>query len=323
MPLIPKKVLLTCLYLGLCLCLVLIVALKVGAVSLSWRDVFFLDSPIISYLRLPRILLAIMVGAGLSMSGVIFQAILKNPLADPYVLGVSSGGAIGAVLSVILGVSTLQPLFAFSGSLLSIIFVLTAAKKTSGNSLILAGVILNFFLASILALLLALSSPDQLSSSYSWLLGSLAYSQFSSLVKIIPPFLGAIIFLYFCATKLNVLSLGEEKAISLGVSAYQWRLILLILTSLVTSLLVSVSGIIGFVGLIVPHAARSLWGYDHRLLIPASALLGAIFMVVSDTLARTVFLPAEIPVGVFTALIGAPIFIYFLRKGYDFQNTRS
>ncbi|MBI2608804.1 MAG: iron ABC transporter permease [Deltaproteobacteria bacterium] len=318
-----KKIILTCSYLFFFLAICFLISIKSGAVSFSWGEVFDFSNKIITSIRIPRVILSLIVGASLSLAGVVFQAILKNPLADPYVLGVSSGGAVGSTLAVLLGLVFLQPLYAFFGSFLSIVFVLFVAKRTSSHSLILTGVILNFFLASLLTLFLSLASPAQLSSSYTWILGSLSFSSWDLLLKLLPFILISILFLYYCSHLLNILSLGEEKALTLGVSVQKWNLILLLITSFLTAIVVSLSGIIGFVGLIIPHTARNIWGSDHRILIPTSLLLGGSFVMIADTLARTLFLPAEIPVGVLTAIIGAPLFIYFLKKGYDFQSARN
>src|SRR3989338_595583 len=316
-----KKLSLSCAGLLCLIFFALILSLKIGAVSLNWQDVFSFQSDIVNQLRLPRILLALLVGAGLSLSGAVFQALLRNPLADPFVLGVSSGSAVGATLSIILGLTMLQPIFSFAGALATILVVLSVSKSFNQHSLILTGVILNFFLASLLTLLLAIASPYQLSNAYLWLLGSLSYQSLESLVKILPIFAILFTFIFFTSGKLNILVLGEEDAASLGLSSKKWSFIFFITTSLLVALVVSISGIIGFVGLMIPHACRSLFGSDYRILVPTSALMGSLFLLISDTLARTVLLPAEIPVGVITALLGTPLFIYFLKKGYELHST--
>lgn len=316
-----KKFYLSCAGLLFLVFFVLLISLKIGAVKLDWKDILSFQSEIVNKLRLPRVLLALLVGAGLSLSGAVFQALLRNPLADPFVLGVSSGSAVGATLSIVLGMMALQPLFSFVGALATILIVLSISKSFNQHSLILTGVILNFFLASLLMLLLAIASPYQLSNAYLWLLGSLSYQSLESLTKILPVFVVLFLFIFFTSGKLNILVLGEEDASSLGLSTKKWSFIFFMVTSLLVALVVSMSGIIGFVGLMIPHACRSLFGNDYRILVPTSALLGSLFLLISDTVARTALLPAEIPVGVITALIGTPLFIYFLRKGYDFYST--
>ena len=316
-----KRLYLSCASLLFFIFLALLASLKMGAVHVDWKEILSFQSDIVSKLRLPRILLSLLVGAGLSLSGSVFQALLRNPLADPFVLGISSGSAVGATLAIVLGMTGLQPIFAFGGALTTIFIVLSVSKNFNQHSLILTGVVLNFFLASLLTLLLAISSPHQLSNAYLWLLGSLSYQSLESIIKMLPLFLVLFLFIFFSSSKLNILILGEEEASSLGLSTKKWSLIFFIATSLLVALIVSVSGIIGFVGLMIPHACRILFGNDYRILVPTSALLGGLFLIISDTVARTALLPAEIPVGVVTALIGTPLFIYFMKKGYDFYST--
>ncbi len=316
-----KRLYLSCASLLFFVFLALLVSLKIGAVQLDWKEVLSFQSDIVSKLRLPRILLALLVGAGLSLSGAVFQALLRNPLADPFVLGISSGSAVGATLAIILGLTALQPIFSFAGALLTIFVVLSVSKNFNQHSLILTGVILNFFLASLLTLLLAISSPHQLANAYLWLLGSLSYQPLDSVFKILPIFVVLFSFIYLASGKLNILVLGEEDALSLGLSTKKWSFIFFIATSFLVALVVSVSGIIGFVGLMIPHACRNLFGNDYRILIPTSALMGSLFLLICDTVARTVLLPSEIPVGVVTALLGTPLFIFFLKKGYDFYSA--
>ena len=253
--------------------------------------------------RLPRILFAGIVGASLSAGGVVFQALLRNPLADPYVLGISGGSALGAIIGIVLGAGSFclgVPFLAFCGALATVFLVFVVAGGSRGllldNSLLLAGVVVNtFFSAAILFALSVVNSMEEI------LLAALCL------------LLGFGI-LYAQARKLNLMVQGEETALQMGVNVRATKYILLCVTSLVTAVAVSLAGIIGFVGIMVPHMMRLVFGSDHRLLLPAAALFGASFLVVADTLARTMIAPAELPVGVITALCGAPYFIFLMRR---------
>ena len=275
---------------------------------------------IIFSLRLPRVILAVLVGAALSMAGAVFQALLRNPLADPYILGISSGAAVGAIGAILLGagaIGWLTPLSSFLGALLSIILVFHTArsgKRIHPNTLLLAGVIINAFFAALIMLLLSVASSHDLQNIISWLMGDLSMADYSAIVIILPYLLGGMLGIYFWANRLNLILLGEEEAVQLGVEVERLKKTLFLLASLVTAVAVCTCGIIGFVGLIVPHVARLIWGNDQRLLLPASCLLGAAFLVLADTIARTVIAPTELPVGVITAICGTPFFIYLLRS---------
>lgn len=273
-------------------------------------------------LRLPRVLLGALVGASLSMAGAVFQGLLRNPLADPFTIGVSSGAAAGATVALflraILGWYFPQqvPLFAFAGALLAIAFVYNLAKiggRVPVVTLLLAGVVVSSFLSAIISLLMVFAGED-LKGIWFWLSGGLALRSWSYLWLAAPYLLLGSVFLAFYARELNVLQLGEEAAQHLGVHVERVKKILLAVASLLTATAVSVSGMIGFVGLIVPHAVRMLTGPDHRTLLPASALCGAIFLVWADVLARTALAPRELPVGIITAFVGAPFFIWLLHK---------
>ena len=280
-------------------------------------------SLIIWDIRLKRALLGFLVGMALSVSGCVFQALLRNPLADPHILGVSSGGALGAVLAMAFGIPLFWggiiavPFFSFCGSLGAIGIVYHLSKRNGAlslYSLLLVGVILNSFFISIVIFIEIIVSADQLAGIFFWLLGSL--SQFHDPIMRILFFIvlsGIIILL--CETRnINLLTLGEEKAKTLGVHVERTKAVCFIAASIITGLSVAVSGLIGFVGLVVPHIVRLLFGPDHRLVLPASALMGGIFLVVADTLARTILMPQELPVGVVTSFIGAPFFIILLKK---------
>jgi len=277
------------------------------------------EQAIILSLRFPRALLAGLVGAGLSVSGVIFQALLKNPLADPYILGVSSGAAVGAIVAILMGLSTLSfglPLASFVGALLTILAVFYFGRqegKIHPNTLLLAGVIIGSFLSALIMFFISVSQKEELHTIIFWLMGDFSFSNYQTIRIIFPYILLSFLFLYSRARQLNLILSGEENALQLGVNVENLRLISYLSASLLTAASVSVCGLIGFVGLIIPHAVRLIFGPDHRLLIPASALVGASFLIASDTVARTLLAPTELPVGVITAAFGGPFFIYLLR----------
>jgi iron complex transport system permease protein len=274
--------------------------------------------------RLPRLVLGFLVGGCLAAVGVTLQAMLRNPLADPYVLGVSGGAAVGASLAIVTGLSAAGavwlPLSAFAGSLLSLALLYRIAAVygyLSVHTLLLAGVIINALFSALIMFLTSLMDPTHAFRVLSWMLGSLAAPDDLSL-SVVAAFLaiGGLL-LARQARALNLLTVSEDSARSLGVDVERVKRTLLVTTALLTGAVVSVSGLIGFVGMAVPHAVRMLCGADNRLLMPACAFGGGMFLVVADTVARTALAPAELPVGVMTALVGAPFFLYLLiaRKG--------
>ena len=274
---------------------------------------------VIFEVRLPRVLTAAIVGAGLALAGVIFQGLLLNPLADPYTLGVSSGAAFGASLVLLfnlqfLGLYTL-PLFAFIAGCLTLLFVVylsATAGGLSSNNLILSGVIVSAILSAGISLFKYLAQ-ERVSVIIFWLMGSFASSTWPELILTSSMvFLGFMVFMFY-SRDINLICLGSRAAASLGVDTTRLRIILLVTASLVAAVCVSISGIIGFVGLLVPHMMRSLTGPEHRSLLPVSLLCGAVLLLAADTLTRTM-LPAEVPIGVLTALIGGPFFCYIFRK---------
>jgi iron complex transport system permease protein len=277
------------------------------------------ERAIILSLRFPRALLAGLVGAGLSVSGVIFQALLRNPLADPYILGVSSGAAVGAIIAILMGLSTLSiglPLASFIGALLTIFIVFNFGKqdgKIHPNTLLLAGVIIGSFLSALIMFFISISQKEELHTIIFWLMGDFSFSNPQAVYMISPYIFFGFIFLYLRAGQLNLILSGEESALQMGVDVERLKLISYLLASLITAASVSVCGLIGFVGLIVPHSVRLIFGPDHRLLLPSAALIGASFLIASDTFARTLLAPTELPVGVITAAFGGPFFIYLLR----------
>lgn len=276
---------------------------------------------IIWNIRLPRVLLGLLVGASLSMAGAAFQGMFKNPMADPYVIGISSGAALGASLAIILKMDInvfnipLISLFAFIGGLLAVAIVYNIARvknKIPVNSLLLAGVATGQFFTAIMSFLMVIYNKDMTKIVY-WTLGSLSGKGWGPIISISLPLILVMFILNFFARDLNIMLTGEESAQSLGVDVEKTKLYILVLGTFITALAVSVSGIIGFVGLIIPHIIRILIGPDHRILLPASALSGGIFMMFADTIARTLISPTEIPVGIITALFGGPFFIYLLK----------
>ena len=278
-------------------------------------------------IRLPRIILAGLVGFALSLGGVVFQAILRNPLADPFILGVSSGSAFAAVLGIFFGFSFSfgVPVMSFCGALLTIYLVMTLGARKMGvesSTILLTGVIINAFFTAIIMFFISTSSDSRLHTMLFWLYGDLSQSQYAQLAIIAPAVIIASVVLYGFARDLNIITAGEENAMQLGVEVERTKKIGLLLVSLIMGIVVSFSGLIGFVGLIVPHLGRMAFGSDHRLLIPVASIGGAVFLIAADTLARTVISPSELPVGVITAFMGAPFFIILLKKRGS-QWTRS
>lgn len=309
--------------------LVIIVSLVMGTAEISLKQIFGLISGSISAedpvrliifkIRLPRILLAGIVGFALSLGGVVFQAILRNPLADPFILGVSSGSAFGAVLAIFFGLSFNLgvPVLSFAGALFTIYLVMTLGAREMGmesSTILLTGVIINAFFTAIIMFFVSTTADDRLHTMLFWLYGDLSQSSYIQLLIVVPFVFIASIVLYSLAKELNLITTGEEIALQMGVEVERTKKIGLLLVSLMMGLIVAFSGLIGFVGLIVPHLARMAFRSDHRLLIPVAAFGGAIFLIAADTLARTIVSPNELPVGVITAFIGAPFFIILLRQ---------
>ncbi len=272
-------------------------------------------------IRFPRVLMGFLVGASLAAVGVTLQALLRNPLADPYVLGVSSGSALGVSVAILFGIGStfmllpVLPLFGFAGGLLALVLIYRLAQSKGRlpvHSLLLAGVILNAILTAFIMFITSIMEPNRSAGLMAWLMGSLTAPGYSALGVFLMYVVLVLGVLMHKAQSLNVLTLGEETARSLGVETEGVKKQLFVLTALLTGAIVSVSGMIGFVGMVVPHAVRLLIGSDHRLLLPASALVGGMFLSLADTIARTIMSPAEIPVGIVTALAGGPFFLYLL-----------
>lgn len=282
------------------------------------------EAAIVREVRLPRVVTAATVGAALALAGVVFQGLLRNPLADPYVIGTAAGAALGATVALLLPAAslfavrgfTLVPPAAFLGALGAVLLVYQLSRvgpRTPIVTLLLAGFALSSILTAGVAFLW-LTSDVTLRRAMFWTLGGLSSSGWRQLMVVVPLVTGAALVARYYTGDLNALLLGDEAAAHIGVEVERRKIFLLAVGSLLTAAAVSISGLIGFVGLVIPHVARLLLGPDHRTLLPASALVGAGFLVAVDVLARTVMAPQEIPVGIVTALIGAPFFLYLLRK---------
>jgi iron complex transport system permease protein len=276
---------------------------------------------IVQSLRLPRTVLAALVGAGLAVSGATFQALLRNPLAEPYILGVSGGAAVGAVGAILLGLATISwaiPLAAFAGAAVAILLVLRLAIGVGGTMdtrvLLLSGVVVGAFFNACILLALTFSDTESFRSAIFWMMGSFSGATWRGSGVVALYLAPALLLLLGLARALNLLSVGEETAAYLGISLERTKLLAFGAASLLAASAVAVSGVIGFVGLIVPHVIRINWGSDYRFLIPASALLGATFLVATDAIARTAAAPSEIPIGVVTAFVGVPFFLWLLRR---------
>lgn len=309
-----------------------VASVMVGSVSLSpWEVLRGLveggsqdtAATIVRKIRLPRTLLAGIVGACLSLAGLGFQAISRNPLADPSVLGVSSGASFGLMVAVLLGIAgpTSNPvvptLFAFAGALLAAVLVYAIAQvdgRLPMTTLLLSGVITGLFFTSCVMLATVVLAAAELQGVVFWLMGNLAPASAGTLAVLAVVVVACVAVLMRQAPRLNLLALGEEQALQLGVEAERVKRLVFIVASLVTGAAISAAGSIGFVGLIVPHAARLLLGPDNRHLVPTSVMLGAAFLVLADLGARTVAAPTELPVGVITSFCGAPLFVYLLRR---------
>ncbi len=272
---------------------------------------------IIFQIRLPRIFLGILVGLSLATAGTALQGLFKNPMADPYIIGIASGAAVGAVLSIlvlppIFSVYT-TPIMAFLGALFTIFLVYNIAKvggKIPVDTLLLTGIAVSLFLGAVLSFMMSIAG-EALHSIFFWIMGGLWLASWTQVKIIVLPVLVCFGLIYLFAKDLNAMLLGDESAQTLGINVENAKRILLVLSALITAAAVSFTGTIGFVGLIIPHITRNLVGPDHRILFPASALVGGIFLVWTDALAR---LLGEMPVGILTAFFGAPFFIYLLKK---------
>lgn len=309
---------------------VLIAAVRMGAVSMSLGTL--LDAlgghgdaatvTIVRELRVPRALQAALVGAALSVSGATFQALLRNPLAEPYILGVSTGAATGAVFTVVTGLAARVvwslPVAAFIGAVLSMLLVFRIAfnvgRALDTRVLLLAGVVVSAFLVALIWLVLTFANTDSVRSAVFWMLGSNENASWQSVAILFACFVPAFVVLVALARPLNLLAIGEPTAAYLGTAVERTKLVAFAVATLLTAASVAMSGTIGFVGLIIPHAVRLIWGSDNRSLLPCSALAGASFLVAADTLSRSIAGANELPIGVVTALVGVPCFVWLLRR---------
>jgi len=325
---LPAKMALITLLLLLLLAAAMLAGLAMGSSGSSLETVWqtlthggegSMEGTIIWRLRLPRVLLAALVGAALSIGGLVFQALLKNPLAEPYILGISGGAAIGAIIGILLGLSRIPgvSIMAFSGSLTTlvlIIFISSGRATVIKDALLLSGVMVNAFCTAVIMFLLSITQDNRLHNIIFWLMGDLSASQIHHVgllaIMLLPCF--TLVFVY--SNRMNLLLLGSDMATSMGVHVRRTTLVLLVTTTFMISITVSQCGLIGFVGLVIPHLLRLLCGPDHRVLVPACIVGGGAYMVVCDLLARTLPPQGEMPGGVITAMIGAPLFIMLLRR---------
>ena len=301
------------------LLLSLLAAAFSGSEKISLFDLNRQQETILFDIRLPRILLGACVGAGLALAGASLQSLLRNPLAEPYLLGVSNGAALGTMLAFVFFTQfeIARPIMAFGGASLATFAVYQMAKSRAGMNverLVLSGVIVTTFLSSIIVLLTSLLDAAKLRSFTFWLLGDLSQATKNGFYLSFAAVIVGTFVLMRCARALNLMMIGERDASDFGVEIGRVRLTVFAASSLLVGTAVAASGSVGYVGLIVPHLVRLTIGSDNRLVIPFSALAGAIFVVLADTVARTAIAPRELPVGAVTALIGAPLFIYLLRK---------
>lgn len=304
------------------------VALTVGAVDLDPGTVWAALAgrgdaaaiAIVRDLRLPRVLLAFLIGGGLAVTGAALQALVRNPLADPYLLGLSNGAGLGAVIAIAFGLEGMWaiPAAALIGAVVAIVLVYRIALVTGSvldtRVLLLGGVVVGAFATAIMGAILAVSEAGEVRHALLWILGSFSGASWQRVTVfgaygVLP--LGA---LFLLARPLDLLSLGEEPARFLGADVERTKRLLYLVASALTAAAVAVSGVIGFVGLVIPHAVRILWGHTHQLLLPAAFLLGGTLMVAADAVARTAFAPVELPVGVVTAIIGVPVFVLLVRR---------
>lgn len=302
-----------------------------GTVEVAWRDFFRIvtsgelsqASMILLDVRLPRLLLAALTGASLALTGAVFQSLLRNALADPYILGISGGAALGASLAIVFrvnapmaGIDTL-PVFAFVGALVSICIVYSFARShglMSVHTMLLAGISLQAMYSALVLFIYTIFDPYQLMEAFAWMMGRIPSLGYPTLAMIGSVFAASLLILLPRARDLNALAFGDTDAMSLGVDTDTLRRTLFVASSLLTGSVVALTGLIGFVGIVVPHVVRLLIGPDYRHLLPASVVVGSLFLFSTDTISRTLIAPNEIPVGVITALAGGPFFLFLLWK---------
>ncbi len=305
------------------LLVVVVISIFIGAADVSWRSVVAGDETaraVLLRIRLPRVIVAALIGATLAVSGLAFQTLLRNPLADPFILGVSGGAACGAAISTALGLARvpgLVPIVAFASACSATAAVFLLARRhgrTDTTRLLLSGLVLNAFFSAIILIAFSLAPQSDLAAALRWMMGTLAGATWGDAVLLAVLLTMAVIVLVVTGNDLRMLAFGEDDARARGVDVERLKLIGFAIASVVTGAAVSVSGIIGFVGLLVPHLVRLIWRRDFRFLLPLCVLCGAALLVLSDLVSRIAIAPAELPVGAFTALLGVPFFISLLRS---------
>lgn len=328
-----RRIITVCSVLFVFLLCVMIIGLSVGSseaeIGTGIRRVFsfFSDNSsddsmmeiIVWKIRLPRVLLAALVGATLSLGGLVFQALLRNPLAEPYILGISGGSAIGAIMGILMGLSRFPgvAVTAFVGSMGTLLLVLVMASGQNvlkKDSLLLSGVMVNAFCSAVIMFLISLTQDSRIHNILFWLMGDLSLAEMNQVVILSAMVLPCFLLVFCLSNSMNLMLMGKEMARSMGVNIKAVTILLLTATSFMISSTVSQCGLIGFVGLVMPHLLRLLLGPDHRVMVPACIVGGAGFMVSCDILARTLPEQGEIPIGVITAMIGAPLFIFLLKR---------
>ncbi|MDX1567268.1 MAG: iron ABC transporter permease [Longimicrobiales bacterium] len=308
----------------------LVLGVRFGAVPLTTSEALTAltgggteaQRTIVLQLRLPRVVLAMLVGGGLALAGAVFQALLRNPLAEPYILGVSGGAAVATVGALAVGLAAVGawvlPAAAFAGALLAVVLVFRVASAADRGLdvrvLLLAGVVVGAFFTACIALILSVSEAETVRTAVLWMMGSLSGADWGGVALAGAYTVPGLVALVGLARPLNLMAIGEETASYLGAEVERVKKIAYAVASLLTAAGVAVAGIIGFVGLIVPHGVRLLTGSDHRTLLPLSFLAGGVFLAVADLVARTVLAPTEIPIGVITAFVGVPLFLVLLRR---------
>jgi iron complex transport system permease protein len=306
----------------------IIISLSSGEVKISWRQLpeilsnkESIEYTVLSKIRIPRLVLAISVGGALSLSGAILQGIYRNPLVEPYTLGISGGAALGIAVAIVFGIHAVSflvlPVFGFGGAIVTLFLVYFLSIRKGGlsiNSMLLIGVMVSFVASSAMMFLMSITTTDNIQRIVFWVMGSLEQTNVLLIRIAFYTAISGLILTYFFAQPLNALRLGEVKAKHLGINTNITIKLLFFVASLLTGVAVSVAGVIGFVGLVIPHIIRLIIGNDYRIIIGSSFLGGAIFLILSDTLARTIISPNELPIGVITGFVGGLVFIVILSR---------
>jgi iron complex transport system permease protein len=324
-----KRTLLTTLATLLMMVVAMIAGLIFGSAGTGWRavgqtfqgllDPEHLYHQIVWQLRMPRVIMAAMVGATLSLGGLVFQALLRNPLAEPYILGISGGAAIGAIIGILLGLSHFPGIsvLSFSGGMATLILVLVIASGPTllkKETLLLSGVMVNAFCSAVIMFLISLTTDARVHNILFWLMGDLSAGGKAEALQLSLMVIPFFIVVFWLSNAMNLLMMGKETAYSMGVNVKLLTVVLLVITSFMVSVTVSHCGLVAFVGLVIPHLFRLALGPDHRVLVPACIFGGGAYLVICDLLARTLPRTGEMPVGVITAMIGAPVFILLLKR---------